>query len=247
MYYLAILSQIVLMSLASLSYAQEAQPMPGRVSPPMPMSTSSQSAGRAVCESKDVVVLLDNTGSFVDHILNKDLFTNSTRRIRADFPRLCVGSEVKVAILGHSHRDVSGTYDHLTSKNFTVSRNHYTADNLPTLVIKQLESWRDDLASGKIKQAKNTAVAMAFDNLAEVVELRARPTVVWAITDGDETELGGVPAPYKPNQLKGVTIYMLGAGVTLTDGTNAQRKLRAAWEHYFQLAGAENFFWVSKP
>ena len=175
------------------------------------------------------------------------LFTNSIKRIRADFPRLCIGSEVKIAIIGHSHRNVTGTYDHLASTNYIITRNHVNADNIAAMVIKQLEKWRDDLASGKLKQQENTAVGMAFDNVAEVVQLKGKPAVIWAITDGDETELGGVPAPYKPGQLAGATVYMFGAGVTLTAGTEGQRKLRKDWERYFGQAGAEKFFWVSKP
>ena len=217
--------------------------VPTAVTTPAPQAANQAPA----CQEKSVIVLLDVTGSFVDHLLTKDLFTNSIKRIRADFPRLCIGSEVKIAIIGHSHRNVTGTYDHLASTNYIITRNHVNADNIAAMVIKQLEKWRDDLASGKLKQQENTAVGMAFDNVAEVVQLKGKPAVIWAITDGDETELGGVPAPYKPGQLAGATVYMFGAGVTLTAGTEGQRKLRKDWERYFGQAGAEKFFWVSKP
>ena len=231
----------------SISLAQEgARPITAAaiaVTSPAPISTSS---GKT-CFDGTLIYLLDVTGSFTDHLLNKDLFVNSIKRIRSDSPKPCVGSEVKVAIIGHSHRDVTQSYDHLASSNYTITRNHYTADNISSVVIKQLEKWRDDLASGKIKPQNNTAVAMAFDNVAELVQLRSKPAIIWAITDGDETELGGVPAPFKPKQLTGTTIYMLGAGVTLTEGTTGQRKLRTEWERYFRQAGADKFYWLSKP
>lgn len=222
--------------------AQEgAQLIPPATSP----ATSTNSAPN--CVDRTVVVLLDITGSFTDHLLHKDLFTNAAKRIRADFPRLCIGSVVKVAIIGHSHRDVTGSYDHLASSNYSVTRNHFTAENIPEVVTKQLEKWRDALASGKMKSQNNTAVAMAFDNAAELIQLQGKSAIIWAITDGDETELGGVPSPFKPSQLTGTTIYMLGAGVTLSDGTLGQRKLRTDWERYFRQAGASKFYWVSKP
>ena len=229
---------------ASAIAADESQRLAQTVAATSPQYGAKQAP---VCEEKTVILMLDVTGSFVDHLLNKDLFTNSIKRIRTDFPRLCIGSEVKVAIIGHSHRDVTGTYDHLASTNYTITRNHVTADNIAAIATKQLEKWRDDLASGKMKQQQNTAVGMAFDNVAELVQLRGKPAVIWAITDGDETELGGVPAPFKPNQLVGTTIYMFGAGVTLAAGTEGQRKLRADWERYSRQAGADKFYWVSKP
>lgn len=236
---------IVLLSAFYPAMAQEG----ARQAPPATISVATTNATPQVqaCEKKSAIVLLDVTGSFVDHLLNKDLFKNSVNRIRSDFPKLCIGSEVKLAIIGHSHRDVSGSYDHLESKNYTISRNHYTAENISSTVVKQLEVWRDKLAKGQMRPQNNTAVAMAFDNVAELVNLNGKPAVIWAITDGDETELGGVAAPIKPNQLAGSTVYMFGAGVTLTSGTIGQRKLRSEWEGYFKQAGAEKFFWVSKP
>lgn len=236
---------IVLLSAFYPAMAQEG----ARQAPPATISVATTNATPQVqaCEKKSAIVLLDVTGSFVDHLLNKDLFKNSVNRIRSDFPKLCIGSEVKLAIIGHSHRDVSGSYDHLESKNYTISRNYYTAENISSTVVKQLEVWRDKLANGQMRPQNNTAVAMAFDNVAELVNLNGKPAVIWAITDGDETELGGVAAPIKPNQLAGSTVYMFGAGVTLTSGTIGQRKLRSEWEGYFKQAGTEKFFWVSKP
>lgn len=213
------------------------------VTSPAPISTSSAKA----CFDGTLIYLLDITGSFTDHLINKDLFANSIKRVRSDSPKPCIGSEVKVSIIGHSHRDVTQSYDHLASSNYTITRNHYTAENINAVVVKQLQKWVDELASGKMKPQSNTAVAMAFDNVAELVQLRGKPAIIWAITDGDETELGGVPAPFKPKQLAGATIYMLGAGVTLPDGTTGQRKLRTDWERHFRQAGADKFYWVSKP
>lgn len=160
-------------------------------------STSTITA--KTCFDGTLIYLLDITGSFTDHLVNKDLFANAIKRVRSDSPKLCIGSEVKVAIIGHSHRDVTQSYDHLASSNYTITRNHYTADNINAVVVKQLEKWVGDLASGKMKPQSNTAVAMAFDNVAELVQLRGKPAIIWAITDGDETELGGVPAPFNPS------------------------------------------------
>lgn len=237
---------IWLATLASLAGAQEGTRTATTAKPQIAVVAPSASPAKA-CDDRTVILLLDVTGSFVDHLVNKDLFTNSIKRIRSEFPTLCIDSEVKVAIIGQSHRNVTETYDHLASKNYKVTRNHYTAENVATAAIQQLEKWKDELASGKMKPQKNTAVVMAFDNVAELVQLRGKRAIIWAITDGDESELGGVAAPFKPNQLTGATIYMFGAGVTLTGGTEAQRALRTDWERYFRQAGAEKFFWVSKP
>ena len=160
---------------------------------------------------------------------------------------MCIGSEVKAAILGHSHAGVTGSYDHLQMKTWVITRNHYTTDNIKEVVVKQMEQWRDDLASKKIPAQNNTAVAAAFDKVADTVELRERPMIVYAITDGDETEYGGVPAPRDKGNLKNTKIIMLGAGITLTSGTEGQRKLRADWQKFFKTAGAEKFVWIATP
>ncbi len=241
-----IATPIWMATLTSLAGAQEGIRTATTAKPQIIIAATSPTPTKA-CEERTVILLLDVTGSFVDHLVNKDLFTNSIKRIRSDFPSLCIDSEVKVAIIGQSHRNVTETYDHLASKNYKVTRNHYTAENVATAAIQQIEKWKEELASGKMKPQKNTAVVMAFDNVAELVQLRGKRAIIWAITDGDESELGGVAAPFKPNQLTGATIYMFGAGVTLTGGTAAQRALRTEWERYFSQAGAEKFYWVSKP
>ena len=202
------------------------------------------------CKDMFVGVELDVTGSFVDHILNKDLFKNSVKNLRTKFPRLCIGSEVKVAIIGHSHRDVSGTYDHLASETYTITRNYYTADNIASTVVKQLEKWRDELASGKMKQQENTAVAMSFDHISAAVRNAGKPCMLFAITDADETEYTtGVPLPNRPGLLANCKVYIYGAGITLIGGNEAQRKLQAQWERHMKVAGVapKDFFWLPNP
>ena len=213
----------------------------------MPPITSTPSASTQLCEDKTVIVILDVTGSFVDHLLNQSLAANSFRRIQENFPKLCVGSEVRVAVMGQSHRDVTGTYDHLTSKNYRISRNQYTTANIGGVVSQQLNNWIDDLRSGRIKTQNNTAVVQALYNAAEIIQLRGKPALVFVITDGDESELGGVAPPYKDGQLKDAAVYFFGAGVTLASGTQGQRALRQDWEAYFKKADASKFFWVAKP
>ncbi len=200
------------------------------------------------CMDTDVYVPVDITGSFVDTLAMPEFRRGVDQRLQSLIPdNLCIGSDLRVGILGHSASGVSKSMDHLRQRIFSVSRNHMSADKVKEMSTSQIKKIITDVTEGKIKRHENTAVAQSFDNIAELIALRGRRAIVIAITDGDDTEFGKVAAPFKPGQLKGTRVYMIGAGATLEAGTSAQRSLRQQWEAYMVTAGAESFFWVSKP
>lgn len=202
----------------------------------------------AACIDASVFVLTDVTQSFVEHLLHKDLFRAAVGRIRSEFPHpLCIGSEVTLALIGQSHAGVGGSYQHLESKHYRITRNHITADNVADWVARQLDVLHRRLASGALQAQRNTALVMAFDNVADLARLRGKPAYIFAISDGEETELDRVMPMVQAQGLAGARVFLLGAGVTLAAGTPGQRRLRADWERYFRLAGAAQFHWLSKP
>ena len=215
-------------------------------------ATTATQATKKACDDLTVVAAMDITGSFADYLTKKeDLFKNSVAHMRKRFPRnLCIDSEVKTFIVGHSHRDISGSLDHLSSKKYTVSRNHFTATNVVDAVVKDFTGLRDQLVSGALKQQDNTALEMVFDHISEVVRAEGKPCVIFMISDGDETEnSGGIAKPKKNGMLKQCSVYMYGAGITLSGGNAAQRSLSAQWDRYMKLAGvnAKDFFWLPNP
>jgi hypothetical protein len=198
-----------------------------------------------------IIVELDVTGSFVDTILQGDFMDRSTKRIKDLLPKFAgVGSEVRVAIIGQHHESVSGTFDHLNARKFTVTKNRYTPERIASAVAGQLEEYRSDLKSGKIKRQNNTAVAMSLDHAAEIVRLNGnKGCVIFAISDFDESEYKTIPEPATPGALQGCSVYVFGAGITLAEGSQAQRALKSAWQQYMKQAGvaAKDFYWVPNP
>ena len=206
---------------------------------------------KRTCDDLTVIAAMDVTGSFADYLTKtEDLFKNSIAHMRSRFPRnLCIDSEVKTFIVGHSHRDVSGSLDHLSSKKYTISRHHFTASNVVDAVVKDFSNLRSQLISGAVKQQENTALEMVFDHISEMVRAEGKPCVIFMISDGDETESTGIAKPKKPGMLAHCKVYMYGAGITLSGGNQAQRKLSAQWDRYMNLAGvaAKDFYWLPNP
>jgi hypothetical protein len=198
-----------------------------------------------------VVLLMDVTGSFVDHLLANDNYERAKKRIKLllteNVQQL---SHTRVATIGHSHRDVTGTYDHLLAKNWMVGKNQPPKERVASLMLNHLDDMKSALESGKIKKQENTAVAQAFDQVAEWIRLDgAQQCVIIAISDMDETEFtNGLPPPARDGQLKNCKVYAIGAAVTVTS-TNGQRKLRGDWEKYFKRAGVvmDDFYWITNP
>lgn len=225
----------------------------------LPVATALTSTGGAsaagakkACDDLTVIAAMDVTGSFADYLTKtEDLFKNSIAHMRDRFPRnLCIDSEVKTFIVGHSHRDVSGSLDHLSSKKYKVSRNYYSATNVVDAVVKDFTNLRNQLITGALKQQDNTALEMVFDHISEVVRSEGKPCVIFMISDGDETEnSSGIAKPKKPGMLAQCKVYMYGAGITLSGGNQAQRKLSAQWDRYMNLAGvaAKDFYWLPNP
>jgi len=224
---------------------------------PVAVAATSPSAGVATaakkaCDALTVIAAIDITGSFADYLTKTDdLFKNAIAHMRSRFPRsLCIGSEVKTFIVGHSHRDVSGSLEHLSSKKYTVSRNYFTATNVVDAVVKDFTNLRNQLVSGALKQQDNTALEMVFDHISEVVRAEGKPCVIFMISDGDETESrSGIAKPKKPGMLAQCKVYMYGAGITLSGGNQAQRKLNTQWDRYMNLAGVatNDFYWLPNP
>jgi hypothetical protein len=216
-------------------------------------SSFAQGNTAAIPVGKDVFVLLDITGSFVEHLLAKDLWARAMKRVKEIVPQhVEIGSDVRVGMIGHSHRDVTGngTYDHLDAKNWRVTRNQYTKERVASAVFGRLEEYKTNLENGQVKRQQNTAVAMAFDHIAEMVRMSGKPSVIIAISDMDETEYqNGLPPPAVLGALKGSMVYAFGAGVTLTGGSPAQRMLKNQWDRYFKLAGVDtkDFYWIANP
>lgn len=235
---------------ASTASAQEVQRMPSTT------ALQAVTATTTVAPAKTVFVLVDLTGSFVDHMLAGDFIDRSIKRVMREV-QANVGSHslVRVGIIGHSNRDVTsdaagGTYEHLLAKEWSVG-GRYTKEKVASGVRRWLDDIAADLRSGKIKKQENTAVIMAMDRASELIRKANQPCAVIAISDLDDTELGlPLPAPYRPNLLKGCQVYGIGAGITLREGTKAERQLRKAWEGYFQAAGvdvASDFYWIPNP
>jgi len=248
---------LLIASAVALACAQDVQRTPASQVSAVPKIAPAQSVPNKVnTEGRTVIVALDITGSFVDHMLSKGLFDRAMKHVKKLVPEhVEIGSEVRTAIVGHSHRDVTngdqgGSYDHIAARNWTVTRNHHTKDRVVIAVINQLEEWRTDLEKGKIKPQNNTALAMALDHMSEQVRLAGKPCLLVIISDMEETEYrAGVPQPYKSGQLTGCKVYAIGAGITLAGGNQAQRKLRSKWEKYFVAAGvaANDFYWIANP
>lgn len=242
--------QTVLLSayLAIASFAAQAQEGGLRPAPATPATAAVTPA--PVTSGKTVIVMLDITGSFVDHELSGNVAERSIKRAMKEIVA-SVGNKslVRVSIIGQSHRDVTGTDEHLLAKEWIVGA-RYTKEKVASQVRNWLEQTIDDLRTGKIKKQNNTAVVMAFDRASELVRKAGQPCSLVAITDMDETEVGyPLPAPYRSGMLAGCTVHAIGAGVTLKGGTNAERDLRRAWEQYLGAAGVNlsDFYWIPNP
>jgi hypothetical protein len=204
----------------------------------------------------EVQVFLDITGSFVDVLLSSDgdFLRRSIKRVTNDLNATPMpnGTLVRVSIIGHSSssQTAGGSNDHLAARQWTVG-----GKTTREKVLAGVRGWLNDIAeglsSGRIKPQNNTAVIMAFDRAAELGR-QQRPQGAscqwWAISDLDDTEVGlPLPAPFTPGEMRGCTLVAIGAGVTLQEGTKAERQLRRAWLDWTKQAGAKDLAWISNP
>ena len=234
-------------ALPNLASAQE-----GRTRAPQTVMATAVALPPVAQKGKTIIVFLDITGSFVDTLLSGDYHARAIKAaINQVVNNVEVGSLVRVSIIGHSHAAVSGSYDHLQAKEWIVSKNRYPKEKIGVLVRAWLDSAVSDLRSGKIKKEENTAVVQAFDRISEIVAAQGQPAVIIAISDLDDTELGyPLPDPYRLGLLTGSKVIAVGGGVTLREGTKAERDLRRAWEKHLTKAGinvASNFVWLPNP
>jgi hypothetical protein len=200
---------------------------------------------------KTVVVAVDLTGSFVDYILADGYMDRAVKRTMQELEKsIQKGSLVRVGVIGHSHHDESGSFEHLLAREWTVG-GKYSKEKVVSGVRNWLRDIEADLRSKKLQKQVNTAVVMAFDRTAELMRRSNGNCMLIAISDLDDTEFGlPLPVPYSPGEFKGCEVLGLGAGVTLRGGTKAERELRQAWEVWFKLAGvdvARDFHWVPNP
>lgn len=216
----------------------------------------SPSSIGAASQPGQVQIFVDLSESFVDYLISGNYLQRAIKRAGDEMAQqhLTPGTWVRISVIGHSHNDVTsggakGSFEHLQAREWRVG-GKYTREK----VIGGVRAWLHDIESslraGKLQREGNTAVVMAFDRAAEVGrKAGATGECRWiAITDLEDTEMGmPLPKPYKENQMQGCTVTAIGAGVTLREGTKAERKLRAAWEQWFSVAGASDLFWISNP
>lgn len=234
-------------SLPGIACAQE-----GRTQASPSAMATTPSPSPSAQKGKTIIVFLDITGSFVDTLLSGDYCERAIKTaVNHVTNNVEVGSLVRVSIIGHSHSGVTGTFDHLLAKEWVVSKNRYPREKIGVFVRAWLDSAVADLRTGKIKKEDNTAVIQAFDRVSEIIRAQGQPAVIIAISDMDETELGyPLPAPYRPGLLTGSKVIAVGGGVTLREGTKAERDLRRAWEKHLTITGidvASGFIWLPNP
>ena len=233
--------------LPSMAVAQE-----GRTQAPPVAMVNATAPPPMNQKGKTIVVLFDITGSYVDTLLNGDYYERAINTAVANVVNnVEPGSLVRVSIIGHSHSDVTESFDHLKAKEWVVSKNRYPKEKIGGFVRAWLNEVIADLRSGKVKKENNTAVIQALDRASEIVRMQGQPAVIIAISDMDETELGyPLPNPYRPGLLKGSKLIAVGGGVTLREGTKAERDLRRAWEKHLTMTGidvASGFTWLPNP
>lgn len=246
---LAVAASIFFTSIAMLGIAGAQE---GRAPMATPAMATTPAPPPSAQKGKTIVVFLDITGSFVDTLLSGDYCERAIKAaVNHVINNVEAGSLVRVSIIGHSNSGVTGTFDHLLAKEWVVSKNRYPREKIGGFVRNWLDSAVADLRTGKIKKEDNTAVIQAFDRMSEIIRAQGQPAVIIAISDMDETELGyPLPAPYRPGLLTGSKVIAVGGGVTLREGTKAERDLRRAWEKHLTVAGvdvASNFIWLPNP
>ena len=224
----------------------------GRGTVAAPAVATTPAASPSAQKGKTIIVFLDITGSFVDTLLSGDYCERAIKAaVNHVINNVEAGSLVRVSIIGHSYSGVTGTFDHLLAKEWVVSKNRYPREKIGGFVRNWLDSAVADLRTGKIKKEDNTAVIQAFDRVSEIIRAQGQPAVIIAISDMDETELGNpLPDPYRPGLLTGSKVIAVGGGVTLREGTKAERNLRRAWEKHLTVAGVDvvsNFTWLPNP
>ena len=218
----------------------------------LPVSGATQTVtSQPTAYPKTVVVAVDLTGSFVDYILAGGYMDRAVKRTMQELEKsIQKGSLVRVGVIGHSHHDESGSFEHLLAHEWAVG-GKYTKEKVVSGVRNWLRDIETDLRSGKLQKQNNTAVVMAFDRTSELMRRSNGNCMLIALSDLDDTELGlPLPAPYHPGEFKGCEVLGIGAGVTLRGGTKAERQLRQAWEVWFRIAGvdvARDFYWIPNP